>query len=380
MTDYYKVLGVEKGASKADIKSAYRELVKKYHRLSKTDDIAKTKLQELNQAYVVLENDAKRESYDRYGTANFEAAQQQQQYYSESGFDGKGFETFRNSSGFDIFDMFDDLMGKNSGTNQNTWQSIRGADIKYNLSISLEEAFSGIETEISFSATSKCSGCNGFGSKSGSTKNCNNCNGRGNILTQHGFFQIKQTCPNCSGSGKIIKDLCKECSGEGRVNKHRKIKISIPKGVQHENHIKLSGEGEAGSRGGAPGNLFVVISIKQHSIFKVKDDCLYCKLPIPFSTAVLGGKVSAETIDRESIEITIPPGTQNNHRIKIAGKGMPKLRSQERGDLLVDVYVHVPQTLTKQKRAILTDLQELEQNENGGSQKSFFEKVKDIWK
>ncbi len=381
MTDYYKVLGLEKGASKAEIKSAYRELVKKYHRLSKTDDSAKTKLQELNQAYVVLENDAKRESYDKYGTSDFGSTQQQQYYSGGSGFDARGFESFgRGGAGFDIFDMFDDLMGKGNTATQNVWQPIRGSDIKYNMSITLEEAFSGIETEISFSAPTKCSGCKGLGSKATSTKDCNNCGGRGSILTQHGFFQIKQTCSYCNGSGKIIKDLCKECSGEGRVNKNRKIKISIPKGVQHENHIKLTGEGEAGIRGGASGNLFVVISIKQHSIFKVRDDCLYCKLPISFSTAALGGNISAETIDRESIEITIPPGTQNDHRIKVTGKGMPRLRSQERGDLFVDVYISVPKTLTKQKRTILTELQALEQSENGGNQKSLFEKVKDIWR
>ncbi len=375
MTDYYKVLGVEKGATKAEIKSAYRELVKKYHKLGKTD-----KLQEINQAYSVLEKDEKRNNYDKYGTADFGAAGQQQ-YYSNSGFDPKGFDAFaRGSGGFDIFDMFDDLMGKSSAGSQSIWQPKRGADMKYNMSISLEDAFSGIETEIAFAAATKCSPCNGLGSKDTSTKDCNSCKGRGNILIQHGFFQIKQTCPNCDGSGKLIKDLCKECSGEGRVNKQRKIKISIPKGVQHENHIKLSGEGEAGIRGGRSGDLFVVISIKQHSIFKVKDDSLYCKLPISFATAALGGKVTAETIDRESVEITIPPGTQNDHRIKIAGKGMPKLRSQERGDLFIDVYVSVPKSLTKQKKAILTELQELEQNENGGNQKSLFEKVKDIWR
>jgi molecular chaperone DnaJ len=275
--------------------------------------------------------------------------------------------------------MFEDLMGKSSTNTQGAWQPRRGSDIKYNMSISLEEAFTGIETEISFAAATKCSGCKGFGSKAGATKDCHKCRGNGNILMQHGFFQIKQTCPHCQGAGKVIKDLCGECSGEGRVNKHRKIKISIPKGVQHENHIKLSGEGEAGTRGGESGNLFVVISIKPHSIFKVKDECLYCKLPIPFSTATLGGKITAETIDRESIEITIPPGTQNDHRIKIQGKGMPKLRSQDRGNLFVDVYVMVPKTLTKQKRAIIAELQDLEQKEEG-TQKSLFEKVKDIWK
>jgi molecular chaperone DnaJ len=377
MTDYYKVLGIQKQASKAEVKSAYRELVKKYHRLSKTDDGAKAKLQELNQAYVVLENDEKRAIYDKHGAAGFNQAQQSQ---GSSEFDPRNFDAFGKSGNFDIFDMFEDLMGKNGGNSQGSWQPRRGSDIKYNISISLEEAFTGIETEISFSAATKCSGCNGFGSKAGATKNCPKCKGHGSVLMQHGFFQIKQTCPHCQGAGKVIKDLCTECSGEGRVNKHRKIKISIPKGVQNENHIKLSGEGEAGTRGGETGNLFIVISIKPHAIFKVRDECLYCKLPIPFYTAALGGTITAETIDRESIEIKIAPGTQNDHRIKIQGKGMPKLRSQDRGDLFVDVYIMVPKTLTKQERDIIAELGALEQNHAGGNPKSLFEKVKDIWK
>lgn len=379
MTNYYEILGVEKGATKAEIKSAYRELVKKYHRLSKTDSSAQEKLQKINQAYGVLENDTKRASYDKYGTAEFGAGQQS---YETSGFDQRGFDTFRGGGGpFDIFEMFDDLIGKRAAGSQGIWEPKRGSDIKYNMSISLEDAFSGIETEISFSALSKCIACNGFGSKKSSIKDCDNCRGTGSIIMQHGFFQIKQTCPNCNGGGKIIKDLCKECAGEGRVNKSRRIKISVPKGVQHENHIKLQGEGEAGVRGGSAGNLFVVISIKPHAVFRVKDDSLYCKLPISFTTATLGGVVNAETIDRESLKIQIPPGTQNDHRIRISGKGMPKLRSQDRGDLFIDIFVSVPKTLTKQKQALLSELQKLEQNEEGGAgQKGFFEKVKDIWK
>lgn len=380
MANYYDVLGVGKSASKDEIKSAYRKLAKQYHKLSKSDPSAQEKLKEINQAYEVLENDQKRATYDKYGSAEFSPGAYQASPQG-SGFSGfSGFYTSSSKEGLDIFDIFDDLIGMGQTGGQAEEVTRRGSDIKYNVNISLEDAFFGIETEISFSAGTKCDRCKGSGSTSNTVKECHHCKGMGTILIQRGFFRLKQTCPHCKGSGKVLKDLCKDCSGEGRVNRTRKLQVSIPKGVQSGQNIKLTGEGEAGTRGAPSGDLFLVISIKEHSIFKVKGADLYSRVPMRFTTAVLGGKVRVATISGEDIELKVEPGTQTEQRVKLAGIGMPKLRSSERGDLFVDLYVHVPKELTPKQREFLLKLASFEEGKETEDDKGFLDKVKDIWK
>lgn len=378
MANYYDLLGVGKNASKEEIKSAYRKLAKEYHKRGKTDQSAQEKLKEINQAYEVLENDQKRAAYDRYGTADFS---QGQQSYSGGNTDFSGFSEFYTGGrreGMDIFDIFDDLMGMGQTGAQPDATSRKGSDIKYNMSISLEDAFFGIETEISFSAASKCEKCKGSGSTSNTVKECNQCKGTGSIIMQHGFFRLKQTCPQCKGAGKMLKDVCRDCSGEGRVNKARKLKVSVPPGVQTGQHIKFSGEGEAGVRGAQSGDLFVAISIKEHSDFKLKGSDLYSRVPISFATAVLGGQVRIKTVGGETAELKVSPGTQSEQRVKVGGFGMPKLKSQDRGNLFVDLYVDVPKRITDKQRELLLKLKRLE--EESEDEKGFLDKVKDIWK
>ncbi|QEK39581.1 molecular chaperone DnaJ [Candidatus Sneabacter namystus] len=370
MKDYYSILGVSKTASKKDITEAYRKLARKHHPDVCSDKTAgKEKMKEINEAYEILKDDTKRAQYDRYGSYQGGATGNPK---GDFGFGSTGGSS---SFDFDIFDMFDDLMGMGKTPNN---KPSRGADIKYNMQISLEDAFTGITTEVSFSSLVRCTDCNATGSKSSSMKECPHCRGKGTITLQQGFLHMKQTCPHCAGQGTIIKDMCTSCSGSGRKNGTCTVSVTIPRGIQDGHHIKFSSKGEAGIRGAPNGDLFIAISIKTHPIFKVKGHDLYCRLPVPFPTAALGGKVILPGIDNHDIEVKIPKGTQSERDILIKGMGMPHINSSVRGNIIAKICVEVPKNLSSKEQKIIEQLQN-EQSEKGADKESFFEKVKNLW-
>jgi molecular chaperone DnaJ len=366
--DYYEVLGVSKSASDAEIKAAYRKLAFKYHPdQSKGEKDSETKFKEISEAYDTLKDPQKRAAYDRFGHAASSG--------SGSGFSGFG----QGTQGFadinDIFgDFFGDMMGQKSGSRKRNMQE-RGADLKYNLSISLEEAFNGIDKEISFATFVKCSPCSGRGTeKSADLTTCRTCNGKGSTRTQQGFFAVEQVCYECSGSGSIIKNPCKKCNGQGRNQETKKLKISIPKGIENNTRIRLSEEGEGGVRGGAAGDLYVYVSVKDHSMFKVEKNDIHVAININFMTAIIGGDVNIPTIDGGEIKLKIPPGTQPEEKLKVKNYGMNKIRSSIRGDMYAHIKVQIPKTVTQKQKQLLEEF-----SKESKADESFINKVKNFW-
>ncbi|MGX6959730.1 MAG: molecular chaperone DnaJ [Rickettsia endosymbiont of Pentastiridius leporinus] len=369
--DYYKILGVSKTASQAELKKAYHALAKQYHpdNAAAGDQEAEKKFKEISNAYDVLKDEQKRAAYDRFGHDAF-----QQQSRGGGGSHG-GFNADIN----DIFgDFFSDFMG--GGRRQRpTSGKVRGSDLKYNITINLEEAFHGAEKNISFSSEVKCDTCHGSGSEKGEAViTCDACGGLGATRVQQGFFTIEQTCHKCQGNGQIIKNPCKKCHGMGRYNKHRNLSINIPAGVENGTRIRHTGEGEAGMRGGNNGDLYVDIAIKPHDIYKVDGTNLHCKLPVSFVNAALGGEVEVPVIEGGKVTLTIPAGTQNGDQLRLRGKGMSKIRSTIRGDMLAHIHVEVPKNLSKRQRELLEEFKQESANEkeNDGS---FFNKMKSLW-
>lgn len=372
--DYYQILGVSKTASSADLKKAYHKLAKQYHpdNAAAGDTNAEKKFKEINAAYEVLKDEQKRAAYDRFG---HDAFQNQQ---ARGGAGSQGGHPFGADIN-DIFgDFFSDFMG-GGGRRKPTSSKVRGSDLKYNLTINLEEAFHGIEKNISFSSEVKCDTCHGSGSEKGETATtCDACGGVGATRVQQGFFMIEQTCHKCQGNGQIIKNPCKKCHGLGRYHKQRNLSINIPAGVENGTRIRHPGEGEAGIRGGNNGDLYVDIAIKPHDIYKVDGANLHCKLPISFVNAALGGEVAVPVIEGGKVNLTIPAGTQNGDQLRLRGKGMSKIRSTIRGDMLAHVHVEVPKNLSKRQKELLEELRKesVNEKENDGS---FFNKMKSLW-
>ena len=370
--DYYEVLGVGKSASKDEIKSAYRKLALKYHPdRNKGDKASEEKFKEASEAYHVLSDDKRKANYDQFGHAAFQGGQ-------GGGF--QGFEDFDFSSSFsDIFDdFFGDFMGGSSGGRgrRSSNRYTKGNDLRYDLTISLEDAFKGLDKNIQFTNYKKCSTCSGSGAEPGSKPaKCDYCRGSGKIRSSQGFFTLQQTCPQCNGYGEYINKPCKPCSGNGKIQTQEKLSVKIPKGVDDGTRIRLSGKGEAGIRGGSAGDLYLFISVDEHEIFKRSNEHLLIDLPVSTSDAILGASIELPSIDGKKILLKIPAGTQHGKQFRIKGKGMPLIRKNIFGDLYVRIITEVPVSLNKRQKEIMEEFRSLEKENASPLLSSFFKKV-----
>ncbi|MFN7086801.1 MAG: molecular chaperone DnaJ [Burkholderiales bacterium] len=364
--DYYEVLGVNRDASEDEIKKAYRKLAMKYHPDRNPDNPkAEEHFKEAKEAYEMLSDAGKRAAYDQYGHAGVDSS-------AGAGFGGAGFGNFADAFG----DIFGDIFGGGGRARSNVY---RGADLRYNLEISLEEAARGTETRIRIPALEECKTCHGSGAKPGtSPTTCTTCGGHGQVRMQQGFFSIQQTCPRCHGSGKIVTSPCPACQGAGRVKQHKTLSVKIPAGVDEGDRIRLSGEGEAGVNGGPAGDLYVVIHIKPHPVFQRDHNDLHCEMPVSFTTAALGGEIEIPTLDGYA-KIRIPPETQTGKIFRLRGKGIKGVRSNAHGDLLCHVVIETPVNLTARQKELLVELEAISQKSAGRHNpraKSWMDKVK----
>lgn len=375
--DYYEILEVPRTADAAELKKAYLKLAKKYHPdINKNSAEAEKKFKEISEAYDILKDPQKKAAYDSFGHAAFENG-------GPGSYRGGG---ARGASEHDINDIFGDFFsdfmgGARAGRGRTRSSQTRGSDLKYNLEISLEEAFKGVDKNINFSTEVKCAPCDGKGTKnSNATTTCSQCKGNGVVRMQQGFFTVEQTCSQCGGQGQIIKDPCISCRGSGRVTKSKNLIVNVPAGVENGVRIRIAGEGEAGLRGGAVGDLYVFIQVKPHEIFKVEADNLHFKLPISFTKAALGGEVEIPTIEGTKVKLKIPEGTETGDKLRLKGKGMSRMQSTARGDLYAHAYIETPKKLTKRQREILEELdKELGETQANYKEEGFFSKVKNIW-
>ncbi len=381
--DFYETLGVSKNADKDEIKKAYRKLAMQYHPdRNKDDPKAEDKLKEVNEAYDVLKDEQKRAAYDRFGAAAFDGSMGGGG--GAGGFHPQDFQGFGGAFS-DIFeDMFGDFMGGQRGGQGRGTGPARGADMQYTYEISMEDAYKGKETKITVPVNDTCDRCDGTGAEPGTgSEKCPTCDGVGRVRMQQGFFTIERACPTCNGQGTIIKDPCKKCGGQGRVRKEKSLKVKIPAGVDTGRRIRLSGEGEAGLRGGPAGDLYILLSVKPHKLFKRDGSNLYCRVPIPMTTAALGGSLDVPTIDGKTAKVKIPPGTQGGQQFRIKGKGMTILRSEATGDLYIEVQVETPVNLTKKQQDLMKQLDQTMGGSSGAKHSpessGFFTKVKDLW-
>ncbi len=359
--DYYETLGVAKNASDEEIKKAYRKLAMKHHPDRNPDDKgSEEKFKEAKLAYEVLSDSEKRSAYDQFGHAGVNP--------QGGGFSGGGFS--------DAFgDIFGDIFGGGGGQRRD--RVYRGADLRYNLEIGLEEAARGTETKIRIPTLEECTTCHGSGAKAGTEPvTCTTCGGHGQVRMQQGFFSVQQTCPRCNGSGKMITDPCATCHGEGRIKKHKTLSVKIPAGVDSGDRIRLAGEGEAGPKGGPSGDLYVVMHLKEHAVFKRDGDDLHCEMPISFATAALGGEVEIPTLEGHA-KIKIPAETQSGKVFRLRAKGIKGVRSQVAGDLMCHMIVETPVNLSERQRELLQELENLSPGRNNNPRaQSFMDKVK----
>jgi len=372
--DYYEILGVSKSASQDDLKKAYRKLAMQHHPdRNPGDKKAEEKFKEISHAYDILSDEQKRAAYDRYGHDAFNQAGM-----GGAGGGGAGPGGFDFSSGF--ADIFEDLFGMGGGgRRQQQSGPARGSDLRYNLEVSLEEAFKGKQETIRITTSVACESCHGSGGEKGSAPvTCTTCNGTGRIRASQGFFTIERTCTSCQGMGKVIKNPCKTCAGSGRVRKDKTLSVSIPAGVEEGTRIRLANEGEVGPRGGPPGDLYIFVSVKQHAIFTRDGADIHCQIPIPMTTAALGGSIEAPTIDGSRVKVTIPEGTQHGHQMRLRGKGMSVLRSGHRGDMYIHTLVETPVKLNKKQKELLGEFAKTGGHTSPQSE-SFFSKVKEFW-
>ncbi len=375
--DYYELLEVAKTASGDEIKKSYHRLAMKYHPdRNPGDKDAEAKFKEINEAYDVLKDEQKRAAYDRYG----------HQAFANGGMGGgnpfNGFD-FNFGGGFsDIFsDVFSEFMGGGRQNSKKAAYAQDGADIRYNLEITLEEAFTGVEKEIKIPSTKECETCHGHGTADGKeAPACPYCHGSGKIRTQHGFMLVETYCPHCHGEGRLVKDVCKTCHGEGIIHNEKVLKIKIPAGVEDNTRMRVPNEGQSGIRGGENGDLYVFISVKEHKLFIRDGASLFVRVPISMTCAALGGKIEIPGIDGEKIEIDVASGTQNDQQKKVNGKGMSVIRSSRRGDLFVKFRVETPTNLTVRQKELLEEFREISKDENCQPEaKSFFDKIKDLF-
>ncbi|WP_435165032.1 molecular chaperone DnaJ [Falsirhodobacter sp. 1013] len=370
--DYYDVLGVAKGASAEELKKAYRIKAKELHPdRNASNPEAEAQFKEVNEAYDVLKDADKKAAYDRFGHAAFEGGMggaRQGGGYGQQGDFGSAFS-----------DVFEDLFGDFMGRGQARSRVQRGSDLRYNLRISLEEAFLGSQKTIDVPSSTACDACHGTGAEGGAEPvTCPTCAGMGKVRAQQGFFTVERTCPTCNGLGQIIKNPCKVCQGVGRVEKDRSLSVNIPKGVETGTRIRLAGEGEAGLRGGPSGDLYIFIEVREHAIFQRDGVNLYCRVPVSVATAALGGEVEVPTIDGGMSRVKVPAGSQTGKQMRLRAKGMPALRGAGQGDMLIELAVETPVNLTARQKEILREFDTLSADNNPEG-KSFFSKVKGFW-
>ena len=376
--DYYEILGVARNASEQDMKSAYRRLAKEFHPdRNAGDKDAERKFKEINEAYEALKDPQKRAAYDQFGHAAF-----------DGGMGGRGgphgFGPDFASSMSDIFDnLFGDMLhgarAGASGQRRGTGRE-RGADLRYNLDITLADAYSGKTAEIIVPASVSCETCSGTGAKAGTKpKTCATCGGAGKVRASQGFFTIERTCPGCQGRGEMIDDPCANCHGSGRVTKERKLSVNIPSGVEDGTRIRLAGEGEAGVRGGPAGDLYIFLSIKPHAFFQRDGADVFCKVPIAMTTAALGGQIEVPTLEGTTTRVKVPEGTESGKQFRLKGKGMPVLRSKVAGDMYIQVDVETPKSLTRRQRELLEEFERESHRETSPESAGFFSRVKDFF-
>ncbi|HKT17224.1 MAG TPA: molecular chaperone DnaJ [Stellaceae bacterium] len=365
--DFYELLGVTRESSADDIKKAFRKLAMQYHPdRNPGDKQAEQRFKAINEAYDVLKDEQKRAAYDRFGHAAFE----------NGGRGGAG--DFGFGGGFaDIFEeMFGSMMGGRGGQSG----ANRGNDLRYNLEITLEEAFRGRETQVRVPTLVGCEACHGSGAEAGSRpSNCPTCRGSGRVRTQQGFFTMERTCPTCHGAGKVIDNPCRACGGQGRVRKEKTLNVTIPPGVEDGTRIRLAGEGEAGVRGGGNGDLYIFLGVRAHPLFQRDGAHIHCRVPIAMPVAALGGAIEVPTIDGSRAKVTIPAGTQSGHQFRLRGKGMSVLRSAARGDMFVQVSVETPVHLTKRQQELLREFEKEGGVRTSPESEGFFAKVKEFF-
>ncbi|SFZ85013.1 molecular chaperone DnaJ [Devosia enhydra] len=374
--DFYDVLGVPKGSDEAALKSAYRKLAMQFHPDRNPGNAeAEHRFKEINEAYDTLKDAQKRAAYDRFGHAAFE---------NGGGRGASGFGPDFSSSMSDIFeDIFGDFMGGGRGQGQGGRASqsrLRGSDLRYNLEITLEEAFLGRTVDIDVPTLVTCDTCDGSGAKPGTgLSTCKHCNGHGKVRAAQGFFTIERTCPVCHGRGQMMDNPCTDCGGQGRRQQNRTLSVDIPKGIEDGTRIRLANEGEAGLRGGPPGDLYIFVSVKPHDLFQRDGADLYARVPIAMTTAALGGEFEVPTLDAARARVKVSPGTQPGQRVRLKGKGMPILRSKDIGDLYVQLDVETPQNLSRRQRELLEEFEKLNTRETSPTSDGFFSKLKSFF-
>ncbi len=366
--DFYEILGVQKNASDDEIKKSYRKLAMKYHPdRNKDDKESERKFKEVSAAYEILKDSEKRSAYDQYGHDAF-----------RQGGGGQGFGDF--GGGFS--DIFEEFFGGGFGGQSRQRGPQRGNDLRYNMSVSLQEAYSGKKSQIRIPSYEGCDLCSATGSadKTGPST-CSTCGGQGKVRSTQGFFSIERPCPTCGGEGSSIKNPCLKCSGTGQVKKQKTISVTIPAGVDTGTRIRISGEGEPGQRGAGNGDLYIFVEVQKDKLFEREEENIFCQIPISITTAILGGDVEVPTIEGKKARLNIPPGTQSETQFRLKGKGMSILRQTRRGDMYVEANVEIPVNLNSKQKAILQEFEK----EGGTSKKhspksqSFFSKLKEVW-
>ena len=371
--DYYEQLGISKRASDSEIKKAYRKKAMELHPdRNKDNPDAEAQFKEVNEAYNILKDQDKKAAYDRYGHAAFENGMGGQ----GAGF-GQGGADFASA----FSDVFDDLFGSfgGGGRRGGGQRATRGSDLRYNLKISLEEAFTGKQQTISVASSVSCDACNGSGAEGGAEpSNCPTCSGMGKVRAQQGFFTVERTCPTCSGRGQIITNPCRSCAGSGRLKRDRSLSVNIPAGVETGTRIRLAGEGEAGLLGGPTGDLYIFVEVLDHQIFERDGTNLFCRVPVSMTTAAMGGEIEVPTIDGGKSRVKIPAGSQSSKQMRLKHKGMPALRSSTVGDLFLELAVETPVNLTAKQKELLREFEKLSED-NSPEAKNFFGKVRQFW-
>lgn len=370
---YYETLGVIKTADEKTLKVAYRKLAMQYHPdRNQGNEESERKFKEIGEAYDTLKDPQKRAAYDRFGHAAFENGGMG---------NGGGFGGFGGGGGgfADIFeDIFGEMMG--GGRQRRSGGRERGADLRFNMEVSLEEAFTGKTAQIRVPSSINCDECTGTGAKAGTQPvTCSTCSGSGRVRAAQGFFSVERTCPSCNGRGQTIKDPCGKCHGQGRVEEERSLSVNIPAGIEDGTRIRLTGEGEAGSRGGPAGDLYIFISITPHEFFQRDGSDLYCRVPISMTTAALGGQFEVTTLDGSKTRVKVPEGTQNGKQFRLKSKGMPILRQQHTGDLFIQIAIETPQNLNKRQRELLEEFDKISSNDNSPQSSGFFSRMKEFF-
>ncbi|MDO8975288.1 molecular chaperone DnaJ [Reyranella sp.] len=368
--DFYELLGVSRTASADDIKKAYRKLAMQFHPDRNDGNAeAERKFKEINHAYDILKDPEKRAAYDRYGAAAFEGGA------------GPG-GPFQGGQGFDfgsVFgDIFEEMFGAGGQRGRGGRADMRGQDLRFNLEITLEQAYAGTEATVRVPSSVSCEVCHGSGAEAGSKpQQCPTCQGRGRVRAQQGFFTVERACPTCHGAGQVIDKPCKNCGGQGRVRREKTLKVNIPAGVEDGTRIRLSGEGEAGARGGPAGDLYVFLSVRRHQLFEREGADVHCRVPISMVQATLGGNIEVPTLDGKMARINIPAGAQGGHQFRMRGKGMPIMRSSQRGDMYIEINVETPTNLTSKQKELLKEFEKA--GKTSPESEGFFSKMKEMF-